>query len=47
MGNITYLRLSNISDAAAAYTAIKLDNPGCAVEYISPKTFGQVRAVVT
>ncbi|TAQ90445.1 hypothetical protein B7494_g1292 [Chlorociboria aeruginascens] len=42
IGNVVYLRLSNINEAGKVYTAIKLDHPKCAVEYISAMTFGKI-----
>lgn len=41
-GNVVRMRLSNITDAAAVYTAIRKDHMDLAVEYIPLAEFSQV-----
>ncbi|RFU35802.1 hypothetical protein B7463_g517, partial [Scytalidium lignicola] len=42
IGNVVYLRLSNIDDSVVMHSAIKQENMHCVVEYIQPAIFGQV-----
>ncbi|KAM3073805.1 hypothetical protein ACMFMG_008430 [Clarireedia jacksonii] len=40
--NTVYIRLTDINEAEKVYSAIKLDHPKCAVEYIPAKDFNAV-----
>ena len=46
VGNITRIRMGNIEDAAAIYTAIRSEHMDLAVEYISLVDFVQVSPLI-